>query len=57
MSSCSVVTMTSIAMQTTDVRGMSVLQSKLMIETPFILKYRILLKYNSEGLTDGRLPA
>jgi hypothetical protein len=57
VSSCNVVTMTSIAMQTTDVRGMSVLQSKLMIETPFILKYRILLKYNSEGLTDGRLPA
>ena len=44
VSSCSVVTMTSIAMQSTDMRGMSVLQSKLMIETPYILKCRILTK-------------
>ena len=44
VSSCSVVTMTSVSRQTTDVRGMSVLQSKLMIETPYILKCRILTK-------------
>ena len=31
VSSCRVVTMTRVAMQTTDVRGMSVLQSKLMM--------------------------
>ena len=42
--SCSVVTMTSVSIQTTDVRGMSVLQSKLMIETPCILKCGILTK-------------
>ena len=44
VSSCSVVTMTSVSRQTTDVRGMCVLQRKLMIETPCILKYRILPK-------------
>ena len=44
VSSCSVVTMTSVSRQTTDVRGMSVLQSKLMIEALFILKFRMLTK-------------
>ena len=44
VSSCSVVTMTSVAKQITDVRVISVLQSKLMIETAYILKYRILTK-------------
>ena len=44
VSSCGVVTMTRVAMQTTDVRGMCVLQSKLMIETPCILKSIILTK-------------
>ena len=44
VSSCSVVTMTSVSRQTTDVRGMCVLQSKLMIKMPYMLKCIILTK-------------